>query len=668
MKKATKQKKEQGNQSIVSQVEEQLKKLKNTKDGITDTMSGYGMAVPKAFSKYPVVLAETCHNLEEKMEMLTIEPELARRISELETKMDAVYGKRFATDLSVLISTEPGEQNNTLHAVPEEVASGASKITTSRFRDFFSLEHANFKQAETIGDNAFTNCSSLLVADFPSATTIGQYAFQNATSLENINFPAATTIGQYAFQNATSLTEANFPAATTIGQYAFENCTSLTSVEEMPYIETVPDYCFRGCSQLQHASFPNARTISQLAFSRDSSLTSINMPEVRVIGKNAFYGSKLTSAIFEKVNTGIGVEAFMDSSQLECVKIPNATSIGNAAFRNDYNLKKTDFTSSTSVGTFAFYGCEALEEINLPNVDEINHHAFKNCTSLTGISAENVKRVHERAFFGVSTKTLNLSGVTLAYPNCLEGFKGQEVDLSSITAFNGANAIYTDEGYNTFCTDLSRSDNNYIKAVHAPNLEILTDSTPFHTLRALSGITLPNYKFGSRILQFENCDQLEYAYLPEYCGRNSNDWTVPVQMFDNCDSLSSAYIPSATGLQAKSFAFCPNLKLLGIPNVTYVSNNISGDNSPFYAGTAIPKFPEYVDYRKRTSVITGFKIGSSLNQPATAVFHDTVKFIVPDDLYDEWCASPAFSACSARVVTQSWFENEGPNYQYTSGW
>lgn len=72
MKKATKQKKEQGNQSIVSQVEEQLKKLKNTKDGITDTMSGYGMAVPKAFSKYPVVLAETCHNLEEKMEMLTI--------------------------------------------------------------------------------------------------------------------------------------------------------------------------------------------------------------------------------------------------------------------------------------------------------------------------------------------------------------------------------------------------------------------------------------------------------------------------------------------------------------------------------------------------------------------------------------------------------------------
>jgi hypothetical protein len=76
--------------------------------------------------------------------------------------------------------------------------------------------------AQTIGNNAFFQCTGLTSVDLQKAETIGDRAFSNCSKLETADLPAATSIGDGSFSFCYGLTSVDLSAAQTIGDNAFE--------------------------------------------------------------------------------------------------------------------------------------------------------------------------------------------------------------------------------------------------------------------------------------------------------------------------------------------------------------------------------------------------------------------------------------------------------------
>ena len=212
----------------------------------------------------------------------------------------------------------------------------------------------NGKWITAIGNGAFANNDTIEEINIADAVeTIGANAFENCSSLSTVNFvdlgvnSSLLTIGNAAFKGCTSLLAFHFPAYTeTIGANAFENCTALEGIMQIGNtIEYIGNSAFEGCIKLELVFVPSTLT---------------------TIGTNAF-------------NNCIAMTTFAilgDGSQL--------TTIENAAFANCNSLSGFGFSSVTHVGYDAFSGCTSLESVFLRDEMEfIGGNAFKDCTGVT---------------------------------------------------------------------------------------------------------------------------------------------------------------------------------------------------------------------------------------------------------------------------------------------
>ena len=152
------------------------------------------------------------------------------------------------------------------------------------------------KNLETIGENAFENCSSLETVKLPeNLKTIGGEAFRGCTSLEEINLPDSLQEMQNsyyggAFSYCTNLKKVNIPKSLKKGDIAFRGCSVLTEIEWEQGITKIPVGLFRGCTGLKSVTIPDTVTeIENNAFSECSNLQEVYLPNnLREIGENAF--------------------------------------------------------------------------------------------------------------------------------------------------------------------------------------------------------------------------------------------------------------------------------------------------------------------------------------------------------------------------------------------
>ena len=288
----------------------------------------------------------------------------------------------------------------------------------------------------------FYNCTSLTSVTIPdSVTNIGSSAFSGCTAIQKAEMPShviddipksslntvvitsGDSIGKNAFYNCTSLTSVSLPdSIKSIGGGAFKGCSSLQSLVMPETVANIGEGVLSGCRSLISVTIPfvgeaiddssltgfgylfGATHYSQNATYVPSSLREVIITAATQIGYRDFSGcSGLTSITIPSSVTEIGDYAFEKCSGLEEVHIgdvgvwcgidfgeedtTNPLYYANELYLNDKLI--TDLVIPTGVKRIesrAFNNCSELISVTMPgSVKDIGENAFSNCNNLSAV-------------------------------------------------------------------------------------------------------------------------------------------------------------------------------------------------------------------------------------------------------------------------------------------
>ena len=171
-----------------------------------------------------------------------------------------------------------------------------------------ALKSVKFNDAlQSIGDEAFYNCSLPDITIPGNVTYIGKYVFNNIRYLTLAYSPMPLVIGAYGISSPISFSLDRPIGDMRISTSRLESLTIGNSVTEIPAAK------FKGASKLTSLVLGNSLTaIGDEAFSGYTGLTEVILPpSVETIGASAFAGnSKLTSIIMGHKVTSIGEKAY----------------------------------------------------------------------------------------------------------------------------------------------------------------------------------------------------------------------------------------------------------------------------------------------------------------------------------------------------------------------
>ncbi|MDE6345533.1 MAG: leucine-rich repeat protein [Muribaculaceae bacterium] len=282
----------------------------------------------------------------------------------------------------------------------------------------------------TIGSSAFVGCkglSELSFSDSPSLLRIGE---GNYDGTKKSAFDGCPLVSIYMGRNIENLHKSGFSVfanhktlceitlgheVSTISQSLFQNCTSLKSVTvQGANLKEIQDEAFRGCSQL-HNFMGNAlnsvEIIGEYSFANCPMLTEIILPQIKSIGKSAFYSY---NGNLEKVFLG-----------------DNITVIPKGCFSSQSSLKYVYLGSSiSSIEATAFNNCTGLISIFLfsENLVTLGDYAIPNTISKIYVPNpsryDNLLKDYYRDYLIVINNTTNeYSGKAplFSYKNNVEG-------------------------------------------------------------------------------------------------------------------------------------------------------------------------------------------------------------------------------------------------------
>jgi hypothetical protein len=295
----------------------------------------------------------------------------------------------------------------------------------------------------TIGKNAFKNCSNLKTLTFATSsgvTTIGEGAFYGTDLDAAVNFngapltsgigvtpmPTNGTIPVGPFEGTKITSVTGFGTGAIIGANAFRNCANLTT-PTLTNVTSIVEGAFAGCNA---AGFNGPLTIpitvgsiGKNAFNGCTNLGGAltvtgTTSTLATIGDGAFYGTKITSLVFNDAPlTSIGT-------------IPSSGSVSQGAFEGITDLAtitwSTDNAAGLTIGARAFYGCTGLTALSFAapagaTSFTIGASAFEGCSN-TNFAAlvipATVTGIGNRAFYGcTSLATLTLAGLPVGTGN-----------------------------------------------------------------------------------------------------------------------------------------------------------------------------------------------------------------------------------------------------------
>lgn len=390
---------------------------------------------------------------------------------------------------------------------------------------------------DTIGDEAFEDCSSLVSITIPnSVTTIGGSAFWGCSSIISIRIPSSVeNIGEQAFSSCSSLVSIIMSDnIQRIGINIFDNCQSLQAIcipkgRKETYctmgLEKYCDFILEGEYMEQEVDginyCLNNYTLAAEVIKRDGGYVgSIIIPSHVVYNKTTYVVTKI-EGILIKEDFSLIIGPFVDCPELISIVIPNTVSyIGEDVFSKSISLSSIKVVPNnpqydsrnncngiieTSTDTM-IAGCKNTIKPN--NIKIIASGAF-NSTPPAIIFPKGLYRICGGAFEECSQ--LN----TIHLPDSLQLIEEMAFlcceNLSTIEFGNGLQYI----GNGAF-------------ECNAINSLILPDSVTFLGAFAFAGCTLLNSITLSKNLTnigekvFDSCESLQIIRVPkgkkeEYC-------------------------------------------------------------------------------------------------------------------------------------------------------
>jgi hypothetical protein len=239
-----------------------------------------------------------------------------------------------------------------------------------------------FKNVTSIS-GAFTDCANLTNIDLSNIVSIGRGTFQRS-GITSLNAPLVETIGNNAFEDCSQLVgDIVLPNLKSFGQVAFSG-SSITSITA-ENVTTVAYYGFGDCANLERAIFPNATKLEVFAFRNCAKLRGVNLDKIENLG-GAFSGCVLLKEFRLPSVVTIASQALDNASgsngAYELFDLgENLQSVGNYALRGGPKMKAIVIRAVTppTFGSGVFNSSN-----NCPiYVPDESVEAYKNATNMS---------------------------------------------------------------------------------------------------------------------------------------------------------------------------------------------------------------------------------------------------------------------------------------------
>lgn len=478
----------------------------------------------------------------------------------------------------------------------------------------------------SIGESAFEGCVNLTGVKLPlDLKTIGNKAF-GRSGLTEIDIPfQADSVGDEAFYECSQLISANIASNASFGEKIFAKCDGLkrvnlygcdlhavkgTNVEvlrlspsncscvcdDMPmlrevdlrgaYISICPE-TFSSCSGLErlYISYRDVndadnKPIPQGAFSALTSLKELMVPELDENGIACMFDGNVPSSL-KKVTVNGGIipyEAFKDCEQLETVIFGDAV---------------------TCIWNSAFDGCSGLKEVFIPeSVAEMGNYVFAGCKDVIVFCGAEKQPVgwdedwnaeHNLVFWNSElTADGGLFGERQASPlsdfevvnDVLIDYKGNGGDAvvpgsiktigeDAFGGFDGLTNITLLKGVKEIAMNAIHENEDLVSLVISESVNSIHDS-PVYSCRKLSEIYV-NKK--NKKYYVENKCLIEKTTKKVLCCGSGfvlpTDGSIKIlghSLFYENDGLSTLTVPNGvTEIMDYCFAYCGNLESIDIP-------------------------------------------------------------------------------------------------------
>ncbi len=452
-----------------------------------------------------------------------------------------------------------------------EVRSAQEDIKHADIKDYITYKGKEYK-VETIGENAFRDCTSLISVSIPySVLSIKASAFRDCTSLTSVSIPySVLSIGNSAFQDCSALHTVIFEdgdgdlacrvsgqeSASNAYNSSFYGCSQLKKLYVGRVIKPIAystnyGYPFSGLP-IEEISFgPQVNVLTEKIFSGLEKLQSVEIPAtMQLLFANVFENSMIKNLTFQQTSNPLfmlgpigensGVEVLNLNRPLSTgeVLINDVPHISEPTFKNCRSLTTINFGKEIeSIPESMFSGCTSLRSITIPNgIKEIQDKSFAGCTQLKSINIEDGKE----PLTIISSTGSSGAGTTFE-------------DAPIETIYLGRNIVYKN-------TELSPFKNNPLLL----NLTIGNDVTNinhylFYGCTDISMLAVPSSVKSVGDYAFYDCNKSKSLML------SASVQSIGNYAFYNCNSLSNITIPnSVETIGDYAFRNCNSAKKISI--------------------------------------------------------------------------------------------------------
>ncbi|MDL2300573.1 leucine-rich repeat protein, partial [Clostridiaceae bacterium OttesenSCG-928-D20] len=465
----------------------------------------------------------------------------------------------------------------------EEIELGVPVISEATFWNCTSLNSVSFPNAVIIQSSAFSGCKELVDVNIPKAQAIETYAFNNCVSLTEITLEemdlartAAQNLADHGLNEESRIKENAFEGCTGIIKVSMPNNTIIKSRYMKPggYYDTYTTKSFlQDMTNLEILDIPKVVEIQSSAFFRPAyassstvypdvymtKLHTVNMPEVQIIGENAFKGCTALTEInltemdltrtaiqnndeygINKAST-INSLAFDGCSAVKKLNMP-ATKIMSGAFAQKLtNLEEVNIESAIEIGASVFSGMTKLASIDMPKVQTIQTAAFNNCKALTEINLIEMDQAR--------TAAQNLEDY---------GYNANSfIDLNAFTGCEGV--TYLNMPAATLIKNHFASKFKNLEELNIPSVIMIGDYA-FMQLAELSSVNMPKVQIIDDSV-FSGCVSLTEINLTEM--------NLSRTAAENLDEYG---IDRASSIRGNAFLVCTGIKKLDMPATTTIGS------------------------------------------------------------------------------------------------